>query len=93
MKVHILFYIIFNVLKVLYIIFYNTVTSSFSSHCFTSAFTSADVMFHNFIQHYLKQDFFMNVPFIKGLTQPTPPSPYHPFTTFNANDKNLLSLL
>ena len=93
MKVHILFYIIFDVLKVLYIIFYNTVTSSFSSHCFTSAFTSADVMFHNFIQHYLKQDFFMNVPFIKGLTQPSHPSPYHPFTTFNANGKNLLSLL
>ena len=70
----------------------NTVTSSFSSYCFTSAFTSADVIFHNFIQHYLKQAFFMNIPFIKGFTQPSHPSPDHPFTTFNATGQNLLSI-
>ena len=89
MKVHILFYIVFKVLKVLYIFFYHTVTSSFSSYCFTLVFTSADVTFHNFIQHYLKQDFFMNVPFIKGFTQLSHPSSYH---SFKANGQNLLSI-
>ena len=82
MKVHILFYIVFKVLKVLYIFFYNTVTSSFSSYCFTlvvlHCLTSADVTFHNFIQRYLKQDLFMNVPFIKGFTQLSTPAPTVP---------------
>ena len=33
-----------------HIFFYNTVTSSFSSYCFTSVFTSADVIFYNFLE-------------------------------------------
>ena len=43
------FYIVFQVLKVAtsHKFIYNTVTRSFSSYCFTSIFTSADVIFRN----------------------------------------------
>ena len=32
--------------------FYNTATRSFSSYCFTSIFTSADVIFHNILEFH-----------------------------------------
>ena len=44
------FYIVFEVLKVLFIKIYDTATSSFISYCFTLAFTSADIVFHNFLE-------------------------------------------
>ena len=65
------------------IFFYNAVIRSFSSHCFTSVLTSADVIFHNFLElqsAYLKEDFFVNVPFINRFTPPLAPSPsLYPF--------------
>ena len=74
------------------IFFYNAVIRSFSSHCFTSAFTSADVIFHNFLElhsAYLKEDFFVNVPFINRFTPP--PRPHH-HPSIPLNGQNLLRM-
>ena len=45
------FYIASQVLNVLTKIF-NVVTRSFIFYCFTSAFTSADIIFHNFLERH-----------------------------------------
>ena len=63
MEVHALFTFYFKFSRCFsYYFFHNEVTRYFSSYCFTSIFTSADLIFHNFlelfIQHYLKQRFF-----------------------------------
>ena len=46
------FYIVFQVLKVFLNFVYSAVTRYFSSYCFTSVFTSVDVIFHNFLEHH-----------------------------------------
>ena len=48
------------------------IKSVFVSCCFTSAFTLANIIFHNFlelIQHYLKKDFRYKFPFINEFAQ------------------------
>ena len=73
------FYIAFQVLKVLLIIFFIIHSPGIlvlivlhqSLHQQMSYFAT----FQNFIQHYLKQDFFINVSFINGFTHPPPAIP------------------
>ena len=70
------FYSVFQVLKVLPLVcFYNTVIRFFSSYCFTSA----DAIFHNFLEMQLTLSetiFFMNVLLLMdSLTSPLPPAP------------------
>ena len=63
----------------------DTATSFFS--CFTSVFISADIIFttfQNFIQHYLKELFVPNFPFLMG--SPPSPQPHH------LNGQNLLNV-
>ena len=72
MKNTCLFYIVFQVMKVLLIkitgfLKKDTGTSSFISYCFTLTFTSADIIFHNFLELYstLSEKLFVkNVPFL-----------------------------
>ena len=52
----------------------HTATRPFISCCFTSAFTSTDIIstsFWNFIQYFLKKGFCQKFPFFNGFT-PTP---------------------
>ena len=71
---------------------YNYVaTSSFISCCFTSAFTSADIIFYNFLELHLtseKKYFCHEFFFFNEFTQiPSPPPPTHPI-----NGQNPLSM-
>ena len=77
MKVQILFYIAFKVLKVLYIIFF-IIQSPVLLLFIALHQVLHQQIFHNFVRHYLKQDIFKNIPFIKRFTQPQPlPSLYY----------------
>ena len=69
-----LFYIVFQVLKVPLINFCIVQSPGLLVlivlHQFLHQQMSFFTTFQNFIQHYLKQDFCMNFPFINGFTQP-----------------------
>ena len=87
MKITCHFYIVFQVLKVLLKSLYDTPISSFICYCFALAFTSADIIFHNFFELHsvLTENKFLSqilVSFSNGFT-----NPHH-----RLNGQNLLSV-